>query len=53
MVNNLDHGIYLEDVNTLIPWGASIDQLSKIAKPVVQKSKDRIQLGLINSPTLW
>ncbi len=44
MVDSLDQGIYLEDINTLIPWGASIDQLSKIANPVLQKSKDRIQL---------
>jgi len=44
MVNNLNLGIFLEDVNTLLPWGASKDELRNISNPVLQESKDRIRL---------
>jgi hypothetical protein len=44
MINTLESGILLEDINILLPWGISKDELQYIAKPVLQESRDRICL---------
>lgn len=44
MVNNLDLGILVEDIDILLPWGASKDELRNIANPVLQESSDRLRL---------
>lgn len=43
MINNLSLGIYLEDINILLPWGTPKDVLHNIANPVLQESEDRIR----------
>ena len=44
MAKALSKGIFLEDINTLLPWNTPIDELRNIANPVVEESSDRIRL---------
>lgn len=41
----LDQGIFLEDIDTLIPWGASANNLRKIARPRVDVQRSSIRLN--------
>ena len=42
--NNLGLGIFLEDIDILIPWNTSINELRIIANPVFQEGKDRVRV---------
>lgn len=44
MINDLSRGIFLEDVNTLLPWDTPKDGLSNIANPIQEESSDRFRL---------
>ena len=44
MANDLGCGIFLEDIDTVLPWGSEIRELLNIADPVLQESKDRVRL---------
>lgn len=44
MINDLSCGIFLEDVNTLLPWDAPKDELCNIANPIREESNDRFRL---------
>ena len=43
-ISYLASGLLLEDANVEIPWGASVEELRRIANPLVQEHSDRIAL---------
>jgi hypothetical protein len=44
MINDLRHGIFLEDIGTLLPWDTPKEDLCNIANPIQQESGDRFVL---------
>lgn len=41
----LDHGIYFEDIDVLIPWGTSFGELEGLAAPEVRRRPDSVHLS--------
>lgn len=46
----LNSGVYLENIQTLVPWGTEIDNLVRYGSPLVTRT-DRVSITLCHEPT--